>query len=120
MALNLARIHADCFGLLQAFAHDCKIPISLIPYLGTEIDITGTNPNCFSLEMAQNSVGIYFDQLKESLGRTKKREVAAIVEKRKQVVKNIEGYIELKAQHDTRVSAAFASAFVALGERQTK
>jgi TATA-binding protein-associated factor len=113
MSFNLARIHSECYSLLQAFAQDCKIPISLIPYLGTEIDITGTNPNCFNLGTAQDAVGRYFNQLKESLGRTKKREVAALVDRRKHIVKNIDRYIAIKGQHDVRVSAAFASAFVA-------
>jgi hypothetical protein len=112
MTISLARIHSECFALLQSFAHDCKIPISLIPYLGTEVDITGSNPNCFKLETAQASVGRFFAELKESLGRTKKRELAIIVEKRRLVAKNIERYIEIKAQYDTRVAAAFASAFV--------
>jgi TATA-binding protein-associated factor len=113
MTPSLARIQAECFQLLQAFAQDCKIPISMIPYLYTEVDILGTKPNCFNLATAHASVGPYFTQLKESLGRTKKREVAAIVERRQVVIGFIERYVALKAQHDVRVSAAFAGAFVA-------
>ena len=113
MAIALARIHAECNALLQAFAQDCKIPISLIPYLGTDVDIHGTSPGCFNLEMAQAAVGTKFSELKTSLGRTKKRELAVIGERRKLVVQSIERYITVKAQHDVRVSAAFASAFVA-------
>ena len=52
--------------------------------------------------------------MKDSLGRTKKREVANIKDKRSKIVGNIERYIEVKAQYDTRVSAAFAAAFIAL------
>jgi TATA-binding protein-associated factor len=113
MTPNLARIHTECFQLLQAFAQDCKIPISVIPYLYTEVDIMGRNPNAFNLATAHASVGGYFTQLKDMLGRTKKREVAAIVEKRTVVIGFIDRYITLKAHHDVRVSAAFAGAFVA-------
>lgn len=112
MAFTLHRIHAECYSLLHCFASDCKIPISLIPHLGNEIDITGTRPDCFSIDTAHQAVGSMYTKLKESLGRTKKRELATIAEKRKKVVQSIDHYAEIKAQHDTRVSAAFAAAFV--------
>jgi len=113
MGIALSRIHNDCYNLLHSFVHDCKLPISSIPYLYTEIDITGANPDRFTIETAQKSVGPMFTNLKESLGRTKKKEMAIISEKRLKVVASIEQYLEVKAQHDTRVSAAFAAAFVA-------
>jgi TATA-binding protein-associated factor len=113
MAYTLARIHADCYSLLHSFARDCKLPISLIPQLGTEIDITGTKPGCFAINTAQDAVGPMFTRLKESLGRTKKREISVIGENRQKVVQSIERYYEVKNQHDVRVSAAFAAAFVA-------
>ncbi|OSC96601.1 SNF2 chromatin remodeling protein [Trametes coccinea BRFM310] len=114
MAFTLARIHGECYNLLQSFAHDCKLPQSAIPSLGTEIDVTGTKPGCFTIETAQAAVGEMFNKLKDSLGRTKKRELAIIKEKRLKVVTSIERYIEVKAQYDVRVAAAFAAAFVAL------
>lgn len=113
MAFTLSRIHADCISLLQSFATDCKLPLSSIPFLGTEIDITGTKQGCFTIEMAQAAVGTMYTTLKDSLGRTKKRELSIIAEKRCKIVTTIERYIEVKAQHDIRVSAAFAAAFVA-------
>ncbi|KAH7908585.1 hypothetical protein BJ138DRAFT_1157339 [Hygrophoropsis aurantiaca] len=112
MAFTLHRIHAECYALLHSFASDCKIPISLIPHLGNEIDITGSRPGCFTIETAHEAVGTMYTSLKEKLGRTKKRELAVINEKRQKVVLSIEFYAEAKAQHDTRVSAAFAAAFV--------
>lgn len=113
MAFTLHRIHTECYSLLHCFASDCKIPISLIPHLGNEIDITGTRADCFTIETAQQAVGSMYTKLKDSLGRTKKRELAAIAEKRQKVAQNIDHYAEIKAQHDTRVSAALAAAFVA-------
>ena len=113
MAFTLARIHGECFNLLQSFSYDCKIPAAAIPQLGTEIDVTGTKTGCFTIETAQAAVGSMFDKLKESLGRTKKRELAVIKDKRLKVVSSIERYIEVKAQYDVRVAAAFAAAFVA-------
>lgn len=113
MAFTLARIHGDCFSLLHLFVRDCKLPVSTLPQLGQEIDITGTKPGCFTISTAHEAVGPMFKKLKESLGRTKKKELTAIAEERLKVTTSIERYIEVKNQHDTRVSAAFAAAFVA-------
>ncbi|KAJ7118732.1 SNF2 chromatin remodeling protein [Mycena epipterygia] len=113
MTLTLVRIHADCIALLGAFASDCKLPMSSIPFLGSEIDVTGTKPGCFTIETAQSAVGPLYTRLKDSLGRTKKRELGVISEKRVKIVASIERYVDIKAQHDIRVSAAFAAAFVA-------
>lgn len=113
MTFALTRIHAECIALLQMFSTDCKLPMSAIPFLGNEIDISGTRPGCFSLATAQKAVGEIYSRLKDSLGRTKKKELAVIAEKRNQLVISIERYSEIKVQHDIRVSASFAAAFVA-------
>ncbi|KAF9821604.1 hypothetical protein IEO21_00450 [Rhodonia placenta] len=114
MAFTLARIQGECYNLLQSFAQDCKIPYSSIPILSTEVDVTGTKQGCFTIQTAQDAVGDMFTKLKDSLGRTKKRELTIIKDKRTKVTTSIEHYIEVKAQYDVRVSAAFAAAFVAL------
>jgi len=114
MAFTLARIHGECYNLLQSFAYDCKIAQSAIPSLGTEVDVTGTKTGCFTIQTAQEAVGDMFTKLKDVLGRTKKRELAIIKEKRTKVISSIERYIEVKAQYDIRVSATFAAAFIAL------
>ncbi|KAI0261043.1 SNF2 chromatin remodeling protein [Gloeopeniophorella convolvens] len=114
MAFTLARIHGECLTLLQSFGYDCKLPWSEIPTLGTEIDLTGTKPGGFSLASAEASVNQDYTKLKERLGKTKKRELGAIAEKRNTVISSIERYKEVKAQHDIRVCAAFAAAYVAL------
>ncbi|KAL0947465.1 hypothetical protein HGRIS_013571 [Hohenbuehelia grisea] len=113
MAFTLARIHSDCVSLLHGFATDCKLPASSIPFLGHEVDITGQKAGHFNITTAQTAISTMFSRLKDSLGRTKKREVAALGEKRNQIAANIERYTDIKAQHDIRVSAAFAAAFVA-------
>jgi TATA-binding protein-associated factor len=110
----LARIHNECYSLLHAFSHDCKLPVSMVPNLGQEIDITGTRAECFTISTARAAVGEMFDKLKDILGRTKKKELALIKEKRVHVAASIERYSEVKAQYDVRVCAAFAAAFVAL------
>ena len=120
MAFALARIHSDCYSLLHMFVVDCKLPESSIPPLGTEIDIHGSEEGSFTIETAQAAVGSMFTKLKESLGRTKKRELAVIAEKRLKVVASIERYTELKTQHDIRVSAAFSAAFVAFKDAPDK
>lgn len=114
MALSLSRIFIECTNLLQLFVFDCKVPQASVPNLGERIDVTGADPECFTIVTAGSAVGPIFTKLKESLGRTKKKEVAAILEKRTKVLANIDHYNEVKAQHDIRVSAAFAAAFVAL------
>jgi TATA-binding protein-associated factor len=113
MALSLGRIHAECSALLQCFAVDCKLPMSAVPSLGNEIDITGTKPGGFTIDTAQAAVGAMYMRLKDSLGKTRRKELSLIGEKREAVVSNIERYGEIKAQHDVRVAAAFAAAFVA-------
>ncbi|KAG6818211.1 hypothetical protein H0H87_000116 [Tephrocybe sp. NHM501043] len=113
MAFSLSRIHIDCISLLQSFSVECKLPLSSIPFLGSEVDTTGTRPGCFTIETAQNAVGPMFTRLKDSLGRTKKKELLAIADKRTKVVSSIDRYIDVKAQYDIRISAAFAAAFVA-------
>ena len=55
-----------------------------------------------------------FNKLKDTLGRTKRKELAILKDKRAQIAVNIERYTEVKAQYDIRVSAAFAAAYVAL------
>ncbi|KAJ7090312.1 SNF2 superfamily chromatin remodeling protein [Mycena belliarum] len=113
MTLMLVRIHADCIALLGAFASDCKLPMSSIPFLGSEIDVSGTKQGCFTIDTAREAVGKLYTRLRDSLGRTKKRELGLIAEKRAKVVTAIERYVDVKALHDIRVSAAFAAAFVA-------
>ncbi|KAF9483874.1 SNF2 superfamily chromatin remodeling protein [Pholiota conissans] len=113
MAFALSRIHTDCIALLQMFATDCKLPMSSIPFLGTEIDVSGTISGRFTIETAQNAVGSMYTRLKDSLGRTRKKELAVIAEKRSAILATIERYNEVKTQHDIRVSASFAAAFVA-------
>ncbi|KAJ3516729.1 hypothetical protein NLJ89_g947 [Agrocybe chaxingu] len=113
MAFALSRIHADCASLLQLFATDCKLPTSSIPFLGNEIDISGTQEKCFTVEKANWAMGSEYNRLKDSLGRTKKKELAIIADKRNTVLASIARYNEVKAQYDIRVSAAFAAAFVA-------
>lgn len=113
MAFSLARIHGECYNLLQSFSTDCKLPFTAIPSLGSEIDITGEKEGCFTIEVGKKAIGPMFDKLKGMLGRTKKRELGAISDKRLKVVSSIDHYLEVKVQHDIRVSAACAAAFVA-------
>ncbi|KAF7294767.1 TBP associated factor [Mycena indigotica] len=113
MSLTLVRIHGDCVALLKSFSTECKLPMSSIPFLGSEIDVTGSKEGCFTIEVAHRAVGDLFTQLKDMLGRTKKKELGVITEKRSKIVASIERYVDIKTQHDTRVAAAFAAAFVA-------
>ena len=113
MAFSLARIHGECYNLLQSFSTDCKLPFTTIPSLGSEIDITGEKEGCFTIEVGKKAVGPMFDRLKDMLGRTKKRELGIISDKRLKVVSSIDHYLEVKVQHDIRISAACAAVFVA-------
>jgi len=113
MKLSLGRIHADCTSLLQMFSTDCKLPMSSIPTLYSEIDITGTRDKVFTIDKAQEAIGSIYNNLKNRLGRTRKKELLVMGEKRNNIAASIERYAEVKMQYDTRVSAAFAAAFVA-------
>ncbi|GJJ12235.1 hypothetical protein Clacol_006476 [Clathrus columnatus] len=120
MALNLNRLFQECVGLVNAFATECKVPTSKIPYLGKTIDITGqgNDPDTFTLAKAHLTVGEHYAKLKTSLGRTKKKEL--LEERRKAVVVSIAQYETTKGRHDLRVSAAFAAAIVALRVQMPK
>ena len=87
--------------------------MSSVPFLGTEIEISGTRPGCFTIESAQTAVGSMYTRLKDSLGRTRKKELAVINEKCSLILSSIDHYNDLKMQHDIRVSASFTAAFVA-------
>lgn len=113
MAFALSRIHSETVALLHMFATDCKLPMSSIPSLGNEVDITGTNEKAFTIDNANLALGQEYTRLKDSLGKTKKKELAIIAERRNAILGSVERYNEAKAQHDIRVSAAFAAAFVA-------
>ncbi|KAF8590478.1 SNF2 chromatin remodeling protein [Ramaria rubella] len=116
MAHTLTRLLQDCTALLAGFSTECKVNITKIPSLGTTIDITGKGEDleAFTLVKARLAVGEHFTKLKASLGRTKKREVAALEDRRKNIATAIATYETTKNRHDVRVSAAFAAAVVAL------
>lgn len=114
MILSLSRIFNESNALLQSFMHDCKVSQKAIPFLGSTIDIHGTEDGAFSLQTAQNVVGPIFTSLKEGLGRTKKKELISLHEKRVRLEGSIQHYNSIKAQHDVRVSAAFSAAYVSL------
>jgi TATA-binding protein-associated factor len=116
MALNLTKLLQDCTSLLAGFSIECRVAPNKIPNLGKTIDITGRgeDPDTFTLEKARMTIGVYFQNLKTSLGRTKKKEVATLEDRRKLVAAAIDQYETTKTRHDTRVSAAFAAAVVAL------
>ncbi|KAL5529004.1 hypothetical protein ACEPAG_4978 [Sanghuangporus baumii] len=114
MILSLSRIFSECNVLLQSFMHDCKVPQKAIPCLGSTVDVHGTEEGAFSIQTAQNVIGPIFTSLKDGLGRTKKKELISLHEKRVRLEASIQHYNMVKAQHDVRVSAAFASAYVSL------
>ncbi|KAJ2931331.1 hypothetical protein H1R20_g5658, partial [Candolleomyces eurysporus] len=109
----LLRIHAESTSLLQSFSTQCKLPSSAIPNLGSDVDVSGMTPGAFTVDTAQQAIGPHYNRLRDSLGRTKKKELAAIAEKRDKIDISIKRYQEMKAQYDNRVSASFAGAFVA-------
>ena len=122
MAYNLNRLLQDCNALLTGFATECKVSNSKIPHISKTIDTTGQgeNPDAFTLEKAHQVVGEHFNKLKASLGRTKKKELAILEDRRRTVVAAIAQYESTKTQHDIRVSASFAAAVVALRVQMPK
>lgn len=114
MSPALTRIQMDCSSLLQSFHLECKLPMSSIPGIPQDCDITGTVPGAFTIDTARMAIGTYYNRLRDSLGRAKKKELAAISERRDKIEVSITRYAEIKVQNDNRVSAAFAAAFVSL------
>ena len=115
MGAALHTLSVECRSLLDGFHRDCKIPAGSIPQLAAHIDLSGEDANAFTLVTAEATVGQIFQSLKTSLGRTQKKPLAILEEKRRAVAANIERYKTAKtSEHDVRVAAAFAAAFVAL------
>ncbi|KAG9004846.1 TATA-binding protein-associated factor mot1 [Tulasnella sp. JGI-2019a] len=112
---ELGRLSTDCKDLLAAFAADAKIPLSKIPSVPTELDVTGGDPSRFSVAAAQQVVGPLFDRLKVLVKQpTKKKEIIMLEERRSKIVAGIERYEASKKAFDTRVTAGCAAAIVAL------
>lgn len=114
MVFLLSRLHVDCYNLLHSFVTDCRVAVACIPELGTEIDPTGEKPTCFTIHTAREAVGRMFDELKNMLGRTKKKEIAGLVDRRNAIAASIERFFDTKSEYDIRVSAGFAAAYIAL------
>lgn len=110
---SLGRIHSEVTGILQSFSTMCKLPASSIPNIGPDIDVSGNNPGAFNIDSAQQILSSHYIRLRDSLGRTKKKELALIADRKHKVDISIKRFLEVKAQYDNRVSAAFAGAFVA-------
>ncbi|KZV70640.1 SNF2 superfamily chromatin remodeling protein [Peniophora sp. CONT] len=121
MGAALHTLSVECRALLDGFHRDCKIPVGSIPQLAAHIDLSGEDPNAFTLVTAEATVGQIFQSLKTSLGRTQKKPLAVLEEKRRAVAASIERYKTAKtSEHDVRVAAAFAAAFVALRSTPNK
>lgn len=121
MGAALHALSVECRALLDGFHRDCKIPTGNIPHLAAHIDLSGADATAFTLVTAEATVEQLFQTLKISLGRTQKKPLAVLEEKRKAVAANIERYKTAKtSEHDVRVAAAFAAAFVALRSTPNK
>ena len=105
---------SKCLKSTYSFLHDSKVSSSVVPSLGNKLDINGSEDGAFNIGAAKNVVGPVFTRLKESLGRTRKKELISLHEKRVRLEGSIQHYDNIKSQHDVRVSAAFAAAYVAV------
>ena len=115
MGPPLARIATACGALMQGFITQCKLPRDKVSALPTQIDLDGLlGPEAFSIETARTVINSTFQKTKEQLGRTKKKEVAQLEERRKQVADSITAYEDAAAQHEYRIAAAYAAAVIAL------
>lgn len=114
MAILLSRLHGECHTLLQSFAIDFKLPAMSIPTIGNTIDLTGADSTAFNIETAKAATGPIFTALKDLLGKRKAKDLAPLTDKRDAIDASIKRYFETKAEYDTRVSAAFAAAFISL------
>ena len=115
MGPPLARLMAECTALMQGFVTQCKVAREKVPAVPQQVDIdTSAGADTFTIETARTIVNTTFAKTKEILGRTKKKEVAVLEERRKKIVESIAAYDELAAQHDFRIAAAYAAAVIAL------
>ncbi|KZV99116.1 hypothetical protein EXIGLDRAFT_258645 [Exidia glandulosa HHB12029] len=114
LQLPLGILMADCTALMQGFVNQCKVPASKVPQVPQVLDVNGDQPDAFTIATASEIAERTFKQVKDTLGRTKRKELAILEERRRKILAAIEAYGEQKTQHDTRVSAAFAAAVISL------
>lgn len=107
---ELGRLSADCKELLAAFPSP-KTPTS-IP---AELDVTGTDTSKFSVATARQVIGPLYTTLRGNLKAVlRKKDVTTLEDRRAKIAAGIERYDAAKKIYDTRVTAGYAAAIVAL------
>ena len=115
MLLILSQAHSECQNLLSAFVSEGKVPANVVPTLPSSLDASGPPADLFSVEIAGQVAGPSFDALVQRLPKTTAKVVLpGLRERQMKIVSSIGYYLSMKDKHDRQVSAAVASAVIAL------
>jgi TATA-binding protein-associated factor len=99
---------------MQTFVNDARVPQSSVPQIGGHMDPTGADPNAFTLDTARAWATTIYDALIKEVPKSRKKDMTALSERRLKIAASIERYVATKSEYDTRVSAAYSAAFIAL------
>ena len=115
MLLILSEAYAECQALLQAFISEGKVPANIVPKIPASLDASGPPADLFTVDVAGQVAGPTFDALVQRMPKASAKTVLpALRERQMKVVGSIGYYLAMKEKHDRQVSAAVASAVIAL------
>ncbi|EJD46099.1 SNF2 superfamily chromatin remodeling protein [Auricularia subglabra TFB-10046 SS5] len=111
----LCSLMTECTSLMQGLVTRCKVATTKVPTVPQLVNLEAEREGTFTISTATDIAKKTFSKIvKESLGRTKRKEVALLEEQRKKLEAAVDAYNETKSQYDTRVCAAYAAAVISL------
>ena len=110
-------VRAQCHSLISAFREHGRVPESKLPNVAALVQGDADGPYAFKMSNADSIVGNDFDRLKRSLAPAQRFVSTQILsDARTSTTEAMEEAKKVKAERDTRIRAAAASALVAIGE----
>ncbi|KZO97896.1 SNF2 superfamily chromatin remodeling protein [Calocera viscosa TUFC12733] len=110
MTIDLSRLRTESQALLDAFRKDPKIPKEKVPVLSP----AHSTEEPFTADTVHDILGPKFESLKPFMLR-KKKDLAALEDKRQLLAANLSRYTARKEEFDVRLLASAGSAAVAIG-----
>jgi TATA-binding protein-associated factor len=120
VAPNLRRLSSECVSLINSFVTDAKIDRATIPHIPTEVDLSGSKLNYFTVSIAEEVSGPIYKDLFGKCWKLKKKDISSFEAKHTTILASIATYKASQERHEVRALAAVASAIVALQAVPTK
>jgi hypothetical protein len=99
---------------------DAKIDRATIPHIPTEVDLSGSKLNYFTVSIAEEVSGPIYKDLFGKCWKLKKKDISSFEAKHATILASIATYKASQERHEVRALAAVASAIVALQAVPTK